>query len=122
MFDWNIIGYGGIVFAGIYRLPQIVKIYKTKKGGDVSKKSFILQNCAIICFIIYLIYGKETGDAILLTYYSIGLFQNMVILFMKKYYKDERLYNIPLSLETQERGGNIHSKESLETDDWLGDR
>ena len=38
MFQWKFIGYLGLFFAAIYRIPQIIKIYKTKKGEDVSKK------------------------------------------------------------------------------------
>lgn len=92
MLNWDIIGYLGVLFAASYRLPQIVKIYRTKKGGDVSKKSFIMQNCATICFILYVIYGKEKIDYILLVYYIVGLLQNTIILVMKKYYKNQ---NIP---------------------------
>ena len=38
MVNWDIFGYIGIVFAMIYRIPQIIKIYKknkpTWKGGQ----------------------------------------------------------------------------------------
>ena len=87
MFDWNIIGYLGVFFAAVYRLPQITKIYKTKKGKDVSKKAFILHNGAYISFFIYLIFGKSKIDYILLVYYFIGIIQNLIIIGMKKYYK-----------------------------------
>ena len=87
MFHWEIIGYIGVFFAAIYRIPQIAKIYKTKKGGDVSKKSFILQNGAYLAFVIYILFGKPQIDYILLIYYSIGFIQNLMILGMKKYYK-----------------------------------
>lgn len=83
----DMIGYCGILFAAIYRIPQIVKIYRTKRGGDVSKKSFILHNGAYISFIVYLVYGKENPDYILLIYYCIGIFQNLIILIMKEFYK-----------------------------------
>ena len=89
MFNWDIIGYFGIFFASIYRIPQIIKIYKTKKGEDVSKKSFILHNGAYISFIFYIMYGKEKKDYILLVYYCIGIIQNIIIISMKKYYKDK---------------------------------
>ena len=86
-FDWNIIGYLGVFFAAIYRIPQIIKIYKTKKGDDVSKKAFILHNGAYISFIIYIIYSKRYIDYILLVYYFIGIIQNLIIIGMKRYYK-----------------------------------
>ena len=89
MFNWKIIGYFGVFFAAIYRIPQIIKIYKTKKGDDVSKKTFILHNGAYISFIIYLTCGQEKIDYILLVYYFIGIIENLIILGMKKYYKIE---------------------------------
>ena len=94
MFNWNYIAYLGIFFAAIYRIPQVIKIYKTKKGGDISKRSFILQSSAYICFIIYVSYGKESIDYLLLVYYLIGISQNMFIIAMKKYYKEKNRPNI----------------------------
>ena len=87
MFNWAIIGYIGIFFAATYRLPQIIKIYRTKQGDDVSKKSFILHNGAYASFILYISYGKDKTDYILLIYYIIGVIQNLIILGMKKHYK-----------------------------------
>ena len=89
MIKW--VGYLGLFFATIYRLPQILKIYRTKKGGDVSKKSFLLHNCAYISFIFYLLYGKKEKDYILLVYYFIGMAQNIIIVILKKYYKTRQL-------------------------------
>ena len=87
----KLVGYLGLFFATIYRLPQILKIYRTKKGGDVSKKSFLLHNCAYISFIFYLLYGKKEKDYILLVYYFIGMAQNIIIVILKKYYKTRQL-------------------------------
>jgi|TARA_B100001750_G_C15211598_1_gene448583 uncharacterized protein with PQ loop repeat len=89
MIKW--VGYLGLFFATIYRLPQILKIYRTKRGGDVSKKSFLLHNCAYISFIFYLLYGKKEKDYILLVYYFIGMTQNIIIVALKKYYKTRQL-------------------------------
>ena len=89
MIKW--VGYLGLFFATIYRLPQILKIYRTKRGGDVSKKSFLLHNCAYISFIFYLLYGKKEKDYILLFYYFIGMTQNIIIVALKKYYKTRQL-------------------------------
>ena len=93
MINWNYIGYLGVFFAVIYRIPQIIKIYKTKKGEDVSKKSFILHNAAYVSFIIYIIFGKSEIDYILLVYYFIGVIENLIIIAMKKYYKSYEIEN-----------------------------
>ena len=87
MFNWEIIGYIGIFFASVYRLPQIIKIYKTKRGEDVSKKAFILQNAAYVSFIAYVCGKAQGGDIILIIYYIIGIILNILILMMKEYYK-----------------------------------
>ena len=83
MINNNIIGYIGLLFAMIYRIPQMIKIYKTKKGEDISTTTFILHNCAYSFFLAYII-RKEPIDYLLLSYYIIGSFQNLVIVLMKK--------------------------------------
>ena len=56
-FEW--LGYLGVFFAAVYRIPQIIKLYRSKKGADVSKKSFILHNGAYISLILYLSLSKK---------------------------------------------------------------
>ena len=84
-FEW--LGYLGVFFAAVYRIPQIIKLYRTKRGSDVSKKSFILHNGAYISLILYLSLSKNKMDFILIGYYCIGLIQNGLIIAMKQYYK-----------------------------------
>lgn len=88
MFDWKIIGIIGIIFAMIYRIPQMIKIYKTKKSNDISKTMFILHNCAYIFLLLYIV-NKHPIDYLILSYYIIGMIQNLIIVLMKKYYKEE---------------------------------
>ena len=57
--NWEIVGYLGIFFAVVYRIPQIVKLYKTKEGGAISKTSFVIQNLAYVSFIVYLFSKDE---------------------------------------------------------------
>ena len=84
-FEW--LGYLGVFFAAVYRIPQIIKLYRSKKGADVSKKSFILHNGAYISLILYLSLSKNKMDFILIGYYCVGLIQNVHIIAMKQYYK-----------------------------------
>jgi uncharacterized protein with PQ loop repeat len=86
MVTWDIFGYIGIVFAMIYRIPQIIKIYKNKKGEDISTKTFVLHNCAYIFLLIY-ISNKKPVDYLILSYYIIGMIQNLIIVMMKRYYR-----------------------------------
>ena len=81
------LGYIGLFFAFIYRIPQIVKIYKTQKGGDISKKTFILHNFAYL-FLLSYIFCKENIDILLIVYYIVGILMNIVIISMKLYYNN----------------------------------
>jgi len=88
MNNYDIFGYLGIIFAMIYRFPQIFKIYKSKQGGDISKKTFILHNFAYLFFLLYVGY-KRPIDYLLISYYIIGIIQNLSIVLMKYYYKED---------------------------------
>ena len=85
--DWQIAGYIGFGFAMVYRMPQIYKIYKLKRASEISAYSYITHNGAYVSFILYLFGTGRGDDFILLTYYSMGLIQNMLIFFMKWYYE-----------------------------------
>ena len=87
--NWNIFSYIGLFFATIYRIPQIIKIYKTKKANDISGYSYITHNGAYISFIIYLIGTNKTDEFILCIYYIMGFIQNIIIYSMKKYYTNK---------------------------------
>ena len=84
--EW--LGYIGVFFAVIYRIPQVFKLYRTKKGADVSKKSFMLHNGAYVSLILYISLSKPEIDYILMGYYVTGLVQNILIILLKQYYKN----------------------------------
>jgi len=86
MVNWTIFGYLGIIFAMVYRIPQIIKIYKNKKGEDISTTTFVLHNFAYIFLIIY-ISTKHPIDYLILSYYIIGIIQNFIIVLLKRYYR-----------------------------------
>ena len=84
---WYIPGIFGIIFALIYRIPQIMKILKTKKAKDVSSTMFSIQILAYISFITYT--AGTSVDVILLIYYITGIIQNGIICLLKKKYDSE---------------------------------
>ena len=97
---WEIIGYLGIFFGVIYKVPQILKLCRSKRGEDISKRSFLLQNLAYIAFTIYL-FSKDKNDYILISYEFIGLFQNCLIIGLKIHYKKrEQLVRITAEEES----------------------
>ena len=97
---YEIIGYLGIFFAFIYRIPQIHKLYKNKKGEDISKKTFILHNCAYAFLLTYVCLKTEL-DILLISYYIIGILMNFLIVIMKYYY-----YTLELEKNVEEN--NTH--------------
>ena len=90
-FNWKIFSYTGLFFAIIYRIPQITKIYRTKKADDISSYSYLTHNGAYISFILYL-FGtkKEKDEWVLCLYYLIGMSQNLIIYMMKRYYANDK--------------------------------
>ena len=86
--DWSIFSYIGLGFAIIYRIPQIRKIYRTKRAEDLSSYSYLTHNGAYLSFIIYLIGTQKTRtEWVLCTYYFIGITQNLLIYGLKKYFQ-----------------------------------
>ena len=89
-YNYRIFGYIAILFSVIYRFPQIAKIYKSKKAGDISKRMYILHSCSYIFFITYLVQKPEI-DYLLLSYEIMGIIQNMIIIGLKIYYKKKEI-------------------------------
>ena len=85
--DWKVFSYIGLFFAVIYRVPQIVKIYRSKSAADLSSYSYLTHNGAYASFILYLVgTGKLWDEWVLCFYYFMGISQNMLIFAMKTYY------------------------------------
>ncbi len=82
---WSLFSYIGVFLGIIYRIPQIHKIYKTKKAKDISISAYTLYSLANLSFIIYLV-GANTQEWVLCSYYIIGIILNLIIYSMKKYY------------------------------------
>jgi uncharacterized protein with PQ loop repeat len=92
-FIWTLFSYLGFFFAILYRLPQIYKIYKSKKASDLSLYSYALHNGAYISFIIYLVGTNKTNEWALCSYYFMGITQNIIILSMKLHYNKTNKIN-----------------------------
>ena len=86
--SWKIIGIIGIFFASIYKIPQINKLIKTKKGDDLSHKMFLLHITAYIFLLTYQI-GTNI-DYILISYYSIGILQTLTLIILKFIYGNSK--------------------------------
>lgn len=82
---WNkIFGWVATLSAGFVRIPQIYKLHKTKKGEDISTKSYIIWNIHVIFLFMYAYLQKDT---ILMVMSGSGFLQNCIIIGLKKYYQ-----------------------------------
>ena len=91
MVRWDLFSYIGLGFAVVYRVPQIMKIYRSKRADDLSAYSCITHNGAYVAFIIYLVGTGKTGtERVLLSYYLLGFAQNAVICCLKAHYSRKR--------------------------------
>lgn len=79
----DVFGYLGLLFASTYRLPQMYKMWTTKRGGDISKRSFVMHCAAYLCFGGYLL-AADSVDYVLLGYYCVGFTQNLCIVALKR--------------------------------------
>ena len=63
----------------VYKIPQIVKLYKTKKSADLSIISLFIQ---LIGYIFYILHGYTLGDLPIIFMGAGALFENMIIMIM----------------------------------------
>ena len=68
----------------VYKIPQIIKLYKTKKSSDLSILSLIIQS---IGYIFYILHGFNINDLPIISMGVGALIQNIIIIIL--YY----LYN-----------------------------
>ncbi len=91
--DWRIFSYTGLAFALLYRIPQIIRIYRTKSASDLSSYSYLAHNAAYLSFVLYLLgTSKLLTEWPLSLYYFFGLFQNILI-FIQLRKRMEKTHN-----------------------------
>ena len=70
----------------IYKLPQILKLYKTKKSDDLSITSFIIQ---FIGYIFYILHGISINDLPVIFMGSCASIENLIVIIMYFIYKTD---------------------------------
>lgn len=68
----------------MYKIPQMYKLYNTKKIDGLSLKSFLLQ---IVSYIFYIIHGYFVQDYTIFIGMSITLIQSLIIIGLYFKYK-----------------------------------
>lgn len=78
------------LFAGtcitISTIPQIVKVWKTKKVKDISLKTFSILTFGIA---VWIIYGILKEDLAIIITNSVSLFLNLIMVYFIIYYEKE---------------------------------
>jgi len=81
----KVFGWIATSFSLIYKLPQIVALYRTKKHQGLSFISMICQACA---YGFYIAHGWVIQDWPILVMGVISLLQSACLIFLYVYYKE----------------------------------
>jgi MtN3 and saliva related transmembrane protein len=77
------IGLGASICTGISLLPQLLKIIKEKKASDISYPMLIILFCGLSLWIWY---GVEKDDLIIIISNAVSLAINITIFFLNQHY------------------------------------
>ena len=78
-----VIGFSGLACSMLYRIPQIYRIWKTKRADDISVWTIHIQNTS---YIIYVIYGLLIYDMVYIISSIVSIIQNVIILGLRWYF------------------------------------
>jgi len=81
------IGWFGVAFGLLVPIPQLIKIYKTRRLSDVSLGTYTFLICCLIC---YLIHAIHISAEVFVISQSINLATNSIIwiLLMRHKFKE----------------------------------
>ena len=84
-----VVGWLGVCFGLLVPLPQLIKIFKTKRLADVSLGTYTFLICCLTCYLIHALY---IGSAVFATAQCINLTTNGFIwaLLMLNRFKGEK--------------------------------
>lgn len=84
------IGWVGVGFGLLVPLPQLIKIFKTRRLNDVSLGTYTLL---VICLTLYLIHAIHIKSIVFTTSHSINLTTNLFIwiLLMRHWIKQHNI-------------------------------
>lgn len=80
----SIIGYIALSFELIHRFPQIYKLYKTKRGDDISE---LMIFTSIISSSLYIVYAFLRADNIILVGSIVPIIQDIIMIIMMRTYR-----------------------------------
>jgi MtN3 and saliva related transmembrane protein len=85
IFGWKLVfGWTATGLSLIYKVPQIIKLYKTK---DASSLSFLSLICQFLSYSFYIIHGIIIDDPPIVTMGIVSIVQSLLIVVMYCYYQ-----------------------------------
>ena len=79
----EIFGYLGMVFLTITLIPQLVRVFKTKRAADLS---YIFLSINVLTCVFFLIYGILLNETPLIIANTIVILQTLTLIFLKNKY------------------------------------
>jgi MtN3 and saliva related transmembrane protein len=76
-------GYLGMVFLTLTLIPQLLRVFKTKKAEDLS---YIFLSVNILTCVFFLIYGILLEETPLIIANTIVILQTLTLIFLKNKY------------------------------------
>ena len=85
----EIFGYLGMVFLTLTLIPQLMKVFKTKKAGDLS---YIFLSVNVLTCVFFLIYGILLEETPLIIANTVVILQTFTLILLKnKYHNPESI-------------------------------
>ena len=79
----EIFGYLGMVFLTITLIPQLIRVFKTKRAADLS---YIFLSINVLTCVFFLIYGILLNETPLIIANTIVILQTLTLIFLKNKY------------------------------------
>lgn len=99
------IGFTGMALSFLYRVPQTVKIIKTKNYKDISKKTIHIQN---LSYVFYVVYAYLISDPVNIASSCVSALQNFFILYLM--FRYSRIASV--ANPESEKGSSLETQSS----------
>ena len=80
----KLFGWLATVLSLLYKIPQIIKLYRTKQIGSLSFCSIF---CQLVSYSFYIVHGLIIDDMPIVVMGSVSLIQSIILVGMFLYYR-----------------------------------
>jgi MtN3 and saliva related transmembrane protein len=82
----EVFGYFGMIFLTITLIPQLIKVFRTKKASDLS---YIFLSINVLTCVFFLIYGIILNETPLIIANIVVILQTLILIYLKHEYANE---------------------------------